>query len=292
MIDGFYTFDKPLGFTSFDVVARVRRGLDVKGVGHLGTLDPLATGVLVCAVGEATKLIEYFMKADKVYESTAELGKISDTYDAEGRITVVTESPSVQEEAIRALLPVFTGDIQQVPPAFSALKIKGQRAYDLARKGEVVVLPPRPVQIHALTLLDFTSPFFRLSVHCGSGTYIRSLVHDLGQRLGCGAILTQLCRTRLGGFDLFGALSLSQTPEEWILGRLSLEAAVAGWPRFILNEAQHRALQLGQRVVGVVDFPSLDAAVPVAGFYNDRLVSLLTRDENGSVKVVKNFVIH
>ena len=275
----FLVLDKPAGVSSFREVARVRQERGVQRVGHLGTLDPLATGVLVVAVGEATKLIEYFMKADKVYEATAEFGKVSDTYDLEGEIKAFEGTNSLKKitrETIEQVLPSFTGEIMQVPPIFSALKIKGKPAYELAREGKKVELKARPVTIYALKILSFEGPLLRLRIHCSSGTYIRSLIHDLGQKLGVGAIMTELRRTRVGSFTLEG------------LREFSLEKLVENWASFELSEPLFLALRQGQIVKAPSGFPEARGDNPVAAFYQDKLVSLLEKDEKGMIRILKN----
>ncbi len=191
--------DKPSGITSFDVIRRLRRERGIKKMGHAGTLDPLATGLLIIAVGKSTKRINEFMGLPKEYEVLIEFGKTSNTYDADGTLIdgILRDIP--REEFERALVP-FIGDIQQMPPAFSALKIKGQRAYDLARKGEKVELQARPVHIESMEILMWSWPLVRLRVKCGKGTYIRSIAHDLGNALGTGGYVKELRRTAIGEF--------------------------------------------------------------------------------------------
>lgn len=282
----FLILDKPSGVSSFREVARVRRESGVRRVGHLGTLDPLATGVLVVAVGEATKLIEYFMKADKVYEATAELGKVSDTYDREGEIKATLSGSSARgssafltREMIESLLPFFTGEIMQGPPIFSALKIKGKPAYELARAGKKVELKARPVTIHALEILSFETPILRLRIHCSSGTYIRSLVHDLGQKLGVGAMMTELRRTRVGPFSLEA------------LGTISLEKLVENWASFELTESLFQALRQGRIEKAPSGFLEARNGFPVAAFYHGKVVSLVEKDEKGMIRILKNLCL-
>jgi tRNA pseudouridine55 synthase len=198
---GFIVIDKDSGWTSHDVVAKMRGLLGERKIGHMGTLDPLATGVLVLAVGkEYTKQIQQFMKADKDYEVEMELGKVSDTYDAEGQVEAV-ECEMPDEERVRDVMVGFWGKTMQMPPAFSAKKVGGQRAYKLARAGKEVKLEPREVEMHGRDI-EIDLPFIRFKVEVSSGTYIRSLVHDIGQVLGCGAVMTALRRTRVGEFKL------------------------------------------------------------------------------------------
>ncbi len=278
---GFFILDKPAGVTSFDMVAQARRVLKVRKIGHLGTLDPLATGVLVLAVGEGTKLIEYLMGADKEYEATLEFGKTSDTYDSEGQI-VETDVPLPTRAQLEQALEQFRGEIEQIPPAFSALKINGQRAYDLARKGEKVELKSRQVRIDKLTLENLDGPIAQLTIACSSGTYIRSIVHDLGQVLGCGAIMTALRRTHVGEFALSKATEI--TSENLI----PLEQIVAGWPTIKVNENEMWALNQGQKVHVGGSPPHTDTIFAV--LHNDHLVSLAELN-SGFLSPVKNFVL-
>lgn len=198
--------DKPAGMTSFGAVARVRRilsereGHKVK-VGHTGTLDPFATGLLILLAGKATKRAPELTKLDKVYEATICLGKTSTTDDPEGEITETgAKLPTFVE--IEEILPKFTGKIQQTPPAFSAIKINGQRAYKLARKGQSVDMPSRTVEIYSLEVLDYSAPLLKIRTHVSSGTYIRTLAKDLGEALGCGAYCTALRRTKIADYDI------------------------------------------------------------------------------------------
>ena len=208
-IHGWLVLDKPVGMTSTQAVGAVRRLFDARKAGHAGTLDPLATGVLPIALGEATKTVPYAVDGTKHYRFTVRWGAGTDTDDAEGEITDTRELRPARE-AIEALLPRFTGEIMQTPPAFSAIKIDGNRAYDLARAGEVVELEARPVQIDSLTLVDMpdadTSVF---EARCGKGTYVRALARDMGTELGCLGHLIALRRTRVAPFDEAEAVSLA-----------------------------------------------------------------------------------
>lgn len=213
MTDGILMIDKPADMTSFGVVARVRRvlseqnGMKVK-VGHTGTLDPFATGLLILCVGKETKNAMAYTKLDKVYEATIRLGQTSTTGDPEGEVTDVSDrQPS--REAIDAALQKFTGDITQRPPIYSALKINGQRAYHLARQGKDVEIPERTVTIHSLDLVDYTYPELKIRTHVSSGTYIRSLAQDIGEALGTGAYCTQLRRTKVADWDIADAQTLA-----------------------------------------------------------------------------------
>lgn len=209
MTDGIILIDKPAGMSSFGVVARVRRQLTEKAgrrvkVGHTGTLDPFATGLMILVVGKETKNAGQFSKLDKVYEATIRLGQTSSTGDPEGEMTPVSDTkPS--EEAVLEALEGFIGQIEQTPPMFSAIKINGQRAYKLARKGEVVEIPTRTVTIHSLELLDYSYPDIKIRTHVSSGTYIRSLAQDIGQVLGTGAYCSELRRTKIADWSVTDA---------------------------------------------------------------------------------------
>ncbi|MDX2283127.1 MAG: tRNA pseudouridine(55) synthase TruB [Bacteroidia bacterium] len=205
-------FDKPSGWTSFDVVNKVRRLTRHKKVGHAGTLDPLATGLLILCTGKHTKRIEEIQAGEKEYELVFKLGAVTASYDAEFPETQICDASGVTQAAIEALLPQFTGEIQQVPPAFSAVKVGGKRAYAAARTGKPLELKARTVQVYAFGLLDRELPPAHAAarVRCSKGTYIRSLVHDLGQALGTGAYLTELRRTAIGPWRVEDAWSLDR----------------------------------------------------------------------------------
>lgn len=213
MSDGILLIDKPAGMTSFGVVARVRRvlteqvGKKVK-VGHCGTLDPFATGLLILVTGKETKNAMVYTKLDKMYEATIRLGQSSSTGDPEGEITDVSNrKPSIDE--VREVLGQFTGEVQQQPPAFSAIKVDGQRAYKLARKGEVVEIPLRTVTVHSLEVVDYSYPELKILTHVSSGTYIRSLAEDIGAVLGTGAYCSELRRTSIGKWKIEDAKKLA-----------------------------------------------------------------------------------
>lgn len=219
-LSGLLIIDKQPGFTSMDVCAilrtRLRRGGAPKRVkvGHAGTLDPMATGVLVVLIGRATRLCDTLMTQEKEYEAMIDLAHRSDTDDAEGDVTAVPAcDPLPNREKVLAALATFVGVISQRPPAFSALKVGGRRAYALARDGRAPVLQARPVTIHELTLLDYSWPLARVHVRCGKGTYIRSLARDLGEALAAGGMLTALRRTRVGSYDIATAKRLDQLPD-------------------------------------------------------------------------------
>lgn len=211
-IHGILVVDKPAGMTSADVVSRVKRALGVRRIGHTGTLDPMATGVLPLCLGEATKVAGYLLAEDKEYEGELLLGVETDTLDAEGAVTARDEAgaATVSEARLREVMAGFAGPGVQIPPMFSALKHKGRRLHELARAGQVVDREPRPIVIHRIELRAFTPPRASFVVHCSKGTYVRSLVADIGRALGCGAHLTALRRTRSGAFTLAQSLPMDQ----------------------------------------------------------------------------------
>ncbi len=211
---GLVVVDKAPGMTSHDVVARVRRLAGTRKVGHAGTLDPMATGVLVLGVDRATRLLGHLMLTEKAYDATIRLGVATTTDDAEGEVVSTHATDHVDADVVRAELARFVGDIEQVPTAVSAIKVDGKRAYARVRDGEQVELKARPVTIHELTVHDVAVPEVRISVRCSSGTYIRAIARDLGSALGVGGHLTALRRTAVGSFDLTVARTLDELADE------------------------------------------------------------------------------
>lgn len=211
-LNGVMVIDKPAGVTSARVVATVKRILKGTKVGHTGTLDPAATGVLVCTVGAATRLSRFFLAAPKTYRATCRLGVDTDTQDAEGQVTA-TRPVTVDEDRVRAAAARFQGTITQVPPVFSALKHRGVPLYRLARAGKAVIKPPRPVTVYRLAVLAVNLPEVVLEMDCSAGTYVRTLCADLGEALGCGGHMTALRRTGCAGFTLEDAVSLTTLEE-------------------------------------------------------------------------------
>ena len=200
---GFILINKPASWTSFDVVAYLRKVTGIKKIGHAGTLDPLATGLLIIAIGStATKKINTYVKLDKIYTAKIKLGETSDSYDAEGKIIINNIVTEPTQKEIEQLLIEMTGPQQQIPPMFSAKKINGQRLYQLARQGLTIERQPSAIIIYQLELLTYQYPWLNLKIHCSSGTYIRSLIQDIGQKLSCGAVLYQLNREQIGDFQL------------------------------------------------------------------------------------------
>ncbi|NSW83656.1 MAG: tRNA pseudouridine(55) synthase TruB [Syntrophothermus sp.] len=254
---GFLNVDKPRGITSFEVVKRVRRFFPRQKVGHLGTLDPIAEGVLPLAVGGATRLVEFLMDVAKGYRAEMMLGGVSDTQDAWGNITVVTDELSFSLSDIEKVLELFRGEILQVPPMYSAVNYRGRRLYELARQGVEVSLEARPVTVHLLQVVqaELTQPPYRviLDVVCSKGTYIRTLCHDIGQKLGCGAYLTKLVRVFSGPFSLEYAVKLAEVEERLAAGDCSLllplDFPLTSMPKVVLeNENDVIRLKNGNNI--------------------------------------------
>lgn len=210
-LDGILIVDKPQGITSHDVVARLRRALGMKRIGHAGTLDPMATGVLVILLGKATKASQYLMSRDKAYEGTLRLGQVTDSQDADGEILETSPVPeAITTETIAAAMQKMTGDQYQIPPMFSAKKINGVPLYKMARKGQEVEREPRFIHVARFALVDYAAPDARFAVECSKGTYVRTLAHDLGRNLGPGAHLIALRRTASGEQTIAQATSLEE----------------------------------------------------------------------------------
>ncbi|GAB4470060.1 MAG: tRNA pseudouridine(55) synthase TruB [Anaerolineae bacterium] len=255
MLFGLLSIDKPAGPTSHDIVAAVRRGVGERRIGHAGTLDPLATGVLVLALGPATRLLEYLAASTKSYRATIRLGVTTPTYDLESQPTAEQPLPAgLTREVLEDVLERFRGEIEQIPPPYSAVKIGGQAAHRLARAGERVELAPRRVTIFALTIEDFSPPLVTLSLTCSAGTYVRSLAHDLGQMLGCGAALSALTRTASGRFRLEDAapwadLRVGFADGSWRRWLLPPDLALDGTPQITLSDEDFRLVMNGMPIL-------------------------------------------
>ena len=225
MLDGVIVVDKPEGWTSHDVVAKVRRIAATRKVGHLGTLDPIATGVLPLVIGRATRLAQFYTRSEKVYEGVVRFGWATDTYDRAGTPTTPKVEVELDAAELERHVERFRGEFLQTPPPVSAKKVEGRRAYELARQAVTVELEPAPVHVYELTLVGVDGPDARLHAHCSGGTYLRSIAHDLGRALGCGAHLQELRRTASGEFDLSQARTLEQL-ESLAAGERLLDALV------------------------------------------------------------------
>jgi tRNA pseudouridine55 synthase len=286
---GLLVIDKPVGISSRDAVDRALCWFPRRTrLGHTGTLDPLAGGVLVLCVGDATRLTKYVQAMTKTYVADVTLGARSPTDDAEGPITPVTVGRPPDRAAVEAVLRSFVGEIEQTPPAYSAAKVAGRRAYELARRGSDVELAPRTVRIDGIEMVDFDYPRLRIGVRCGKGTYIRSLARDAGERLGCGAYLTALRRTRVGPFAADDAVPLDSDAESARHGLLPLAAAVAQLPRVIVPAAAIARLRHGQAVTISQPVPP-DGEVAVFGSADDFVAIALSDQLGHSVRPVKVF---
>jgi tRNA pseudouridine55 synthase len=287
---GLVIVDKPGGMTSHDVVARIRRLAGTRRVGHAGTLDPMATGVLVVGVEKATRLLGYLTLTEKVYDATIRLGQSSSTDDAEGELTTIAPAAGVSAETLTRAISSLTGDIEQVPSSVSAIKVGGQRAYRLTRAGAAPDLPPRPVTVHEFTVADIRPDGDLLdldvTVRCSSGTYIRALARDLGAALGIGGHLTRLRRTRVGPYGLASARTLDQLATRFELVPLA-EAAGATFPRRDLSADEARRLSHGARLAqtdrteGTHDPAS---GQPTAAYAPDGSLVALLADRDGQAR--------
>lgn len=295
---GFLLVDKGKGITSFDVVHKVRKWSGEKRVGHAGTLDPLATGLLLVAVGEATKLLEYFVGMDKEYEVRAKFGAVSDTYDAEGKIEVLEEkgmekySKFSKKDLEKLIESKFIGEIEQIPPKYSALKINGKRAMDLARKGEKFEMKGRKVMIYDLKVKEFDWPEVVFRVRCGSGTYIRSLVHDIGQEVGCGAYVQELRRVSVDKYSVDGANVV-------VIGRdfdcvnkkieqrlMSLEQVSERFDSIYLTDKQLEELGDGK----TIESNKIIQRVPTLASYQGKVIGIIENGLGGSGLKIRKLI--
>jgi tRNA pseudouridine55 synthase len=256
---GFLILDKPSGPTSHDMVAFVRRGTGQRRAGHAGTLDPLATGVLVICLGAATRLSEYLLGESKRYLATARFGAATTTYDSQGEVTA-TAPVTLGRQDVEAALAEFRGDLMQTPPAYSAVKQGGRKAYELARRGQAVELEARAVTVYDLRVEAWNLPDVVLAVHCSAGAYVRSLVHDLGQRLGCGAHVTALRRTASGHFEIDqavaeAALRRAFADGSWRQYLVPMPAGLPHWPVVQLDGAGAARIARGQAVAAGTEAP-------------------------------------
>lgn len=275
---GFLNIDKPAGMTSHDVVAMLRRGLRPGKLGHAGTLDPLATGVLVLCVGRATRLSEYVMRGEKRYRAEVLAGVTTDTFDAEGRVVARRDASGLTRAAVQAALARFRGEIEQLPPMYSAVKQDGRKLYELARAGQTVERRPRRVTVRALELVEWDPPRFTLDLRCSAGTYVRSLAHDLGEMLGTGAHLTALTRTASGAFlleDAHAPQAILDAPD-WRRLLVSPATALPGIPPVHADAAAQVRLLQGRMVTRCADDPDgpLAQATDAAG----TLLAIVERD--------------
>lgn len=264
-MNGLVLLNKPAGFTSFDVVAVMRKVLQTRKIGHTGTLDPMATGVLPLLVGKATRLCDLLPCEDKIYKATLQFGITTDTLDITGKVQT-TAPAAVTPEQVQALLPRFTGSQLQIPPMYSAISVNGVRLYDLARNGQTIEREPRPITIYSLTYISGNpaTQQYTIEAACSKGTYIRSLVRDMGEALGCGAVLTALCRTKASGFSLSQCVTLEQAKEispQMLI--LPAETALQGYPSVRVTSAQAKRFQNG----GPLDCDRLPLSAKATGLF-------------------------
>ncbi len=287
-MNGIIIIDKPQEWTSNDVVSRLRRVFNTRRIGHGGTLDPMATGVLPVFVGRATRGVEFFEHAEKVYEATVRFGLTTDTEDTTGKVLTETEVHLTEKELL-TVLPRFRGDIMQVPPMYSAIKVNGQKLYDLARKGREVERQPRPITIHELELLEFSGNEARLRVRCSKGTYIRTLCKDIGEALGCGGCMAALRRVQAGEYTLEGSvplrelLDISERGEDVEHLLRPVDSMFASHPGLTLNEKQTRLVKNGN----AFSEQCPDGTYRVYGPDGEFLA--LCKAETGRVSTVKSF---
>lgn len=281
VVSGVLVVDKPVGLTSHDVVQIIRRGTGIRRAGHTGTLDPRASGVLVVLVGPAVRLSEYVSASDKRYQATIRLGSSTDTYDSEGSITNSAAVGEISEEEFDEILQQFVGEMEQVPPPYSAVKVKGRKAYEMAREGEEVDLEPRMINVYSLEVLEWAPPEAVIDVYCSSGTYVRSLAHDLGKSLGTGAHLVGLRRTKSGRFTLRDAVPLRRLQEafdagNWYQYLIPAAEALADWPMVELDADQVELVRHGHRVPAEGEVKGWARGVSQQG----DLVALMLADED------------
>jgi tRNA pseudouridine55 synthase len=252
-VDGILNINKPGDITSYRVVALVKRLSGERRVGHAGTLDPMATGVLPVCIGQATRIVEFLADATKTYRAEIELGLTTDTYDVSGKVIQRENPAGIGREQVEAALAPFRGVIRQTPPMYSAIKHRGRKLYELARAGITVERKSRPTTIYRLYMVDFQMPCATVEVECSKGTYIRSLAHDLGQVLGCGASLKNLIRLRCGPFDIEDAVGLTQLEEAlhqgyWEQLLHPMDVVLSTWPAAVVDEATAQAIRNGAAV--------------------------------------------
>ena len=281
---GIVIVDKPAGWTSQDVTARLRRVFGTRRIGHGGTLDPMATGVLPVFVGRATRGVEFFEHADKTYEAVLRLGTVTDTQDSTG--TVLEKRPvTVTEAEFRDILPKFTGEIAQIPPMYSAIKVDGKKLYELARAGKEVERKPREITIFSLELLEFSGETAKIRVHCSKGTYIRTLCHDIGAALGCGGCMEALRRTAAGEYTLADSVELdtllnAERPEDYLR---DVDTLFRQYPAVTLTEKQTLRCRNGN---------SFSIALPEGSYraYDSQGTFLmLAKVRGGIMETVKSF---
>ncbi|HEY5475267.1 MAG TPA: tRNA pseudouridine(55) synthase TruB [Tepidiformaceae bacterium] len=291
-LDGILLIDKAAGWTSHDIVAKARGITGQRRIGHTGTLDPMATGLLIACLGKATRLVEYMTLHDKRYEGEITLGATTDTDDAEGMVLSQREVPAIDTDRLRSIEATFTGVLQQRPPAYSAVKVEGQRAYAAARRGDALELAPREVVVRSLDLTPLAPDRLRIDVLCGSGTYVRSLARDIGEALGCGAHLSQLRRTHAGGFAVAEAITLDALARIAAAGELAevvrpADDGITDFEAAIVGEHTSASIAAG---ITTAPCPAIRAA-DVARIYDasGQFIAVGRVAESGQIRPIKVF---
>lgn len=269
-ISGMLIVDKPVGMTSHDVVAVIRKGTGLRRIGHTGTLDPRASGVLVVLIGPAVRLSEYLLSSKKGYEAIIRFGSISNTYDGDGEITSTGGKIPKSEAAIRKAMKKFTGEFDQIPPVYSAIKVHGQKACDMARKGKEIDLHARHVNVYSFDLVEYAPPEMTADILCSAGTYVRSIAHDLGEELGCGAYLSGLRRTVCGNFSLRNAIPLDDLKKAFLDGTwyqhlIPAAEAMSSYEEVLLDFQTEADIRHGRRIPAEPGDHSLAQAVSIQG---------------------------
>ncbi len=293
-MDGLLNIDKPPGMTSFSVVARVKQLSGVRRVGHAGTLDPAATGVLPVCLGKGTRIVEFLMDTTKIYRARIEFGIVTDTYDADGQITQQRDPSGISREQLESALAPFRGLIQQIPPMYSAIKHHGQPLYKLAREGITIERKSRPANIYKLELTGWQPPIATVEVECGKGTYIRSLAHDLGQSLGCGAILKSLIRLKCGSFEIDNAVSMPTLEDafhndNWHNFVYPIDAALSHLRAIVVDNASEDSIRKSGSIA-IPESSSTDTHCRAYTLKGSFLGVLRLNTEKGQWQSYKNFL--
>jgi tRNA pseudouridine55 synthase len=287
---GVLNINKPLGISSFEVVRKVKKLAREKKVGHGGTLDPEASGVLPVCIGRATKAIDFIMEGEKEYIAKVKLGVVTDTYDREGKVLRESNVSFTEEEIANAIFK-FEGIINQVPPMYSALKQNGKKLYELAREGKEVYREPRRVTIYSIEILSISSPIIEIKVRCSKGTYIRSLCYDIGEELGCGAMMWDLKRTATGPFSIENSVDLKELTEDNINNYIiSLDEVFSKFPKLVVNEKFERLILNGVTINDRTLLNKIEKFCKYAVYNNsDKLIGIGLESDAG-FKLIKLFV--
>ncbi len=283
MSDGIILVDKPVGVTSHDVVNLLRKKLNTKKIGHAGTLDPFASGLLIAGIKKGTRLLEYFLEMDKTYRAELELGRITDTFDITGKTVEEREVPEISIDDITSVLKSFEGEYLQVPPAYSAKKHNGERLYKLAREGKIINLPPKSVKVHSIEHITLSQNKVTFTARVSKGTYIRSLVMDIGYKLGCGATTTNLRRILQGRFSVDNSYSIDDVSQ---ISVIPMEEAVDFLPGLLLSESESSKVLLGNQihangVAGILGHFEKDEIIRIIGS-DERLIAVAKSERTSS----------